>query len=129
MKNLSAGSFNFVIYYRYTLNLFSFTWSRAFVFDPETGRIGDAILQGLGLGDRISFGAFVLSFHLKVDLTITVYITNTGFTWPRFCISIAVALQIPGFDGIYEEWDFCRGGQFVPFRTGSTTSLNATGGS
>ncbi len=128
-ENLSAASFTLVIYYRYTINLFNFSWSRAFVFDPETGRIGDEILKSLGLGDRVRFGAFVLAFHLRVDLTIEVYISLNGFTWPRFCISISVALQIPGFDGIFEQWDYCRGGQFVPFRSGSTNSLDASGGS
>jgi hypothetical protein len=128
-ENLSAASFELVLYYRYTLNLFNFTWSRAFVFDPVTGRIGDAILQGLGLGERVRFGAFVLAFHLRVDLTIEVYVSLSGFTWPRFCISISVVLQIPGLEGFIEQWDYCRGGGFVPFNTGSTNSLDASGGS
>ncbi len=128
-ENLSAGGFGFIIYYRYTINLFNFSWSRAFVFDPVTGRIGDEILKNLGLGERVRFGAFILAFHMEVNLTIEVSITNEGFTWPRFCIGIAVALQIPGLDGFIEHWDFCLGGGFVPFNTGSTNSLNTSGGS
>ncbi len=128
LENLSAGSFSFTLYYRYTMNLFNFTWSRAFTFDPVTGEVGDAILKGLGFGDRVRFGAFVLAFHLRVDLTVEVMLTNQGFTWPRFCIGITVALQIPGLEGFYEHWDFCRGGYYTPFNSGSTSSLNATGG-
>ncbi len=127
-ENLSAASISLVIYYRYTLNIFNFTWSRAFVFDPVTGRIGDELLKGLGLGEHVRFGAFVLAFHLRVDLTIEVYISLSGFTWPRFCISLSVALQIPGHQGFFEQWDYCRGGQLFPFNTGSTTSLGASGG-
>ncbi len=127
-KAPSAASFCFALYYRYTLNLFSFSWSRAFVFDPLTGRIGDEFLKNLGVGERVSFGAFVLAFHLEMNLTIEVYLTCEGFTWPRFCISIAVALQIPGLEGFIEYWNFCLGGFFVPFNTGSTNSLDAAGG-
>jgi len=116
------------LYYRYTLNLFNFSYTRAFTFDPITGEIGDVILKNLGFGDKVRFGALILAYRLRVDLTVDLYATETGFTFPLFCIQITAGLQIPGLDGIFEHWNYCYGGWWIRYRNGRTDSLSAHGG-
>ena len=105
-EKIKAKSFTFILYYRYTLRLFSFT-GRVPSSSTATGRIGDAILRGSRANSQLQgLHPVVPSAGGPDD---PVFITNAGFSWPEFCIRISMALQIPGFDGFFEQWDFCRG--------------------
>ncbi|MEM7480392.1 MAG: choice-of-anchor D domain-containing protein [Acidobacteriota bacterium] len=119
---------NFEIYFRVRFNLVNFHWQVGLTFDPDTGQIGDAVLQGLNVGDRVDIGAFVLSFYLKVDLTVYFRFGTQGWSFPLFCLEITTGLEIPGRAGFAYSIDFCRGGSGGNFTSGNTGSLEVTGG-
>ncbi|MEM7480391.1 MAG: choice-of-anchor D domain-containing protein [Acidobacteriota bacterium] len=118
----------FEFYFRVRFNLVNFHWQVGLTFDPDTGQIGDAILQGLNVGDRVNIGAFVLSFYLKVDLTVYFRFGSQGWSFPLFCLEITSGLEIPGRSGFAYSLDFCRGGGGGNFTSGNTSSLQVTGG-
>ncbi|HRC86476.1 MAG TPA: hypothetical protein PK413_12780, partial [Thermoanaerobaculia bacterium] len=126
---LSRRSISFELYIHVTIPLIHAQWQKVILFDPITGVIGTAVLQGLGIGQKVPISAFVLSAYFQMDLTIYFSITNTGFTFPRFCIEITYGAEITGFDGFAYSASFCRGGGFHAFGTGSVSSGEMTGGS
>ncbi|MFN7963953.1 MAG: hypothetical protein U0002_22010, partial [Thermoanaerobaculia bacterium] len=121
-------SFSFSLYVRLTYTLVDYNWQQAFLFDPLTGAIGDAVLQGLGLGDHKLMGAFILSFHVRIDLTVYFRLTNTGFSTPRFCIEITSGIEVTGFDGFAFNRSYCVFGGWHAFGTGSLDSGSIDGG-
>ncbi|MEM7480390.1 MAG: choice-of-anchor D domain-containing protein [Acidobacteriota bacterium] len=124
----TADMINFDFFIRVRVNLVNFHWQVGLIFDPETGQVGDAILQGLDLGDRINIGAFVLSFYLRVDMNVYFRIGSQGWSFPLFCLEITTGLEIPGLGGLAYFYDFCRGGGSGNATNGSTNTLEVTGG-
>ncbi|MEM7049288.1 MAG: choice-of-anchor D domain-containing protein [Acidobacteriota bacterium] len=122
------ANLNIAIYCRIKLDLVRFHWQVALIFDPDTGEIGDAVLQGLNLGQRADIGAFVLSFYLDVDLFIYFRCDLQGWSFPLFCLRITSGLEIPGRSGFAFVIDFCFGGGGDNFTSGSTDTLVVTGG-
>ncbi|MEM7050128.1 MAG: choice-of-anchor D domain-containing protein [Acidobacteriota bacterium] len=110
------------------IDLAEFHWQVAVVFDPDTGRIGDTVLQGLNLGDRVNIGSFVLSFFLDIDLVIRFRCDFRGWSFPIFCLRITSALEIPGRAGFAFQIDFCSGGGGDEFTSGSTDTTTIVGG-
>ena len=121
-------SFSWGVSYSYTYNLVNFHWQSAILFDPATQRTGDAILHGLGVGDRIQLGAFVISYYLRVDLTVSIGFGSAGFSFPSICLTLTKALGIPGVNGFYTQINFCFGGGTIGFQSGGVSSMQMTGG-
>ncbi|HEX4953158.1 MAG TPA: choice-of-anchor D domain-containing protein, partial [Thermoanaerobaculia bacterium] len=124
----SNKAISFELYIRITIPLVRVQWQKVILFDPITGAIGDAVLQALGVGARVPIGAFVISAYFQMDLTIYFRLTNTGFTFPRFCIEITYGIEITGFDGFAYNRSFCVGGGWNAFGTGSVSGGEITGG-
>ena len=103
-------------------------WQKLILFDPLTGTIGDAVLQGLGIDSHVPIGAFVLSAYFEMDLTVFFRATNFGFTFPLFCIEISYGIEITGFDGFAYHTSFCVGGNWYGRGKGTLATGELTGG-
>ncbi|MEM9596519.1 MAG: hypothetical protein AAGD06_19790, partial [Acidobacteriota bacterium] len=126
---LSAAERAFFILFRFRWKLVEFHHTEAILFDPDTGAEGDAILQGLGLGDQVRIGGLVLSFYLRVDLTISWwYDFTSGFTYPIFCLEGIFASEIPGTPGVAIQVNYCTGFGGSANSSGTTTSTTFGGG-
>jgi hypothetical protein len=124
----SQKSIPFQLYIRVIIPLVRVQWQKVILFDPLTGAIGDAVLQGLNVGTGVPIGAFVISAYFQMDLTIYFQLTNTGYTSPRFCIEITYGIEITGFDGFAYHQSFCVGGGWHAYGTGSVSDGEITGG-
>jgi hypothetical protein len=127
-RQRAAKSISWDFYIHVTIPLVHVQWQKVILFDPVTGAIGDAILQGLGLGGKVPIGAFVLSAYFELDLTVFFQATNFGFTFPLFCIEISYGIEVTGFDGFAYHTSFCVGGGWYGRGKGSLTDGEITGG-
>ncbi|HRC83971.1 MAG TPA: choice-of-anchor D domain-containing protein [Thermoanaerobaculia bacterium] len=122
LERRSANSVSFGAYIRVRYTLIHAQWQKVIVYNPVTGELGAEILQALNIGQRVPLGAFVFSAYFNMDLTIYFGLTNTGFSFPRFCIELAYGAEITGFDGFAYAASFCVGGGWVAYGTASTVS-------
>ena len=119
----------FSIFFSYRQTLVKYFWAQTFLFDPQTGDLGDAILQGLGLGDRVRIGAFSIAFYLNVDLVIKFGYTFGGsFTFPTYCIEITLGIQVTGTNGFAFHRSYCDFFGWEANGTGGVSQGTITGG-
>jgi hypothetical protein len=119
----------FDFYIHVVVPLVRLNWQKVIIFDPLTGKIGDAVLQAIAIGGRLPIAAFTLSAHLEVDLTIYYRLSEFGFTFPLFCIEVTSGIEVTGFSGFAFNRNYCRGRGWDAKGTDSTVSSGQiTGG-
>ncbi|HEX5715038.1 MAG TPA: hypothetical protein VF179_02695 [Thermoanaerobaculia bacterium] len=127
-RTTTSQSISWEAYIRITIHLVNVQWQKVILYDPLTGAIGDDVLQGLSVGEGVPIGAFVLSAYLKLDLIVYFRLTETGYTFPRFCLEISYGTEITGFDGFAYEASYCTGRGWSSPGTGSVSNGEITGG-